>query len=60
MKFIDADEKHAEFDLPFTDDEFEAMEETFGKYCVLINARELELKIRNRCKELGAEYFLSH
>lgn len=56
MKFIDADEKHAEFDFPFTEDEFETMEETFGKYCVLINARELERKIKNLCKDLSAEY----
>ena len=56
MKFIDADESHAEFDFPFSEQEFDEMQETFGKYCVLISARELEAKIEQACNNSGVDY----
>lgn len=56
MKFINADEYHAEFDFPFSEQEFDEMEDTFGPYCVLINARELELRIKKACASSGIDY----
>ena len=56
MRFIDADEKHAEFEFPFSKKEFDEMEETFGKYCVLINARELENRIKQACYNSEVDY----
>ena len=56
MKFINADETHAEFDFPFSEQEFVEMEDTFGPYCVLINARELEMRIKKACANSGIDY----
>lgn len=56
MDFIEADEKHADCVFPFTDDEYERMEEKFGKYCVIIAAREIEQKIEQYCKTNNCDY----
>lgn len=51
-----ADENHAEFMLPFTDEEYNNMSEKFGKYCVIIGAREIEDRIKSYCKNSECEY----
>ena len=56
MKFITADEKHAEFEFPFTEKEFSEMQDSFGPYCVLIGARELETRIEQACSSKGVDY----
>lgn len=56
MKFIMADENHAEFDFPFSEEEYDEMEEKFGAKCVLIGARELEARIQHMCKINEVEY----
>ncbi len=56
MKFIDADESHAEFEFPFSEKEFNEMQTTFGTYCVIISARELEDKIKQACDSAEVEY----
>lgn len=56
MKFVNADETHAEFDFPFSEKEYQEMETTFGPYCVIISARELEDKIHRACDTANVEY----
>lgn len=56
MKFVDADEHHAEFLFPFTDDEYDTMKERFGEYCVIIGARELESKIASYSLNNNCDY----
>lgn len=56
MQIIDADETHADFKFPFTDDEYTAMTERFGKFCVILAAREVETKIATYCNSLGCDY----
>lgn len=56
MQLIEADETHADFALPFTEEEYNTMKERFGNSCVVINARELEQRIESYCNFIGAEY----
>ena len=56
MKLIYADESHADFIFPFTDEEYDSMEKKFGKYCVMLNGKELEQHISNYCGSYGCEY----
>ena len=56
MKLIYADETHADFLFPFSDEEYASMKETFGSYCVMINGRELEAHIKIYCDALGCEF----
>ena len=56
MNLVDADENHAEFRFPFSDEEYALMEEKFGKYCVVIGARELENRIRRYCINENCDY----
>lgn len=55
MEFIDADETHATFKFPFTDDEYQTMTERFGEYCVMLGAREVETRITAFCNHFGCE-----
>ena len=56
MKFVSADDTHAEFDFPFTQEEYDKIESDFGKHCVIIGARELERRIAQTCKNNDVEY----
>mgnify|MGYP004511124391 FL=1 len=56
MLMVDANETHADFLFPFTDEEYSEMSNKFGKYCVIISARELEAKIQNYCNYFGYDY----
>ena len=56
MNLLEYDESHAVFSLPFLQEEYKTMEERFGKYCVLINARELENKIVGFCNKNNCDY----
>lgn len=56
MKLIYADEKHADFVFPFSDEEYASMKEIFGSYCVMINGRELEAHIKRYCDASGCEF----
>lgn len=51
MILVDADENHADFAFPFTDDEYASMEKTFGKFVVLLNSKELEQHV---LRQIGA------
>ena len=56
MIVMDADESRVRFLFPFTEDEYASMEQKFGKYCVIIGARELEEKLRVFHKTHNLEY----
>lgn len=56
MKFICADEKNAVFKFPFSDVEYASMEENFGKYCVIIEGREIERCVRKYADIADCEY----
>jgi len=56
MRLIYADETHADFLFPFTEQEYCSMSKIFGEYCVMINGRELENHIREYCRVNGCEY----
>lgn len=56
MELIDADENHADFKLPFSDEEYEAMSETFGPICVIMDAKELNDRINKYCNENNCDY----
>lgn len=56
MNLLEYDESHAVFSLPFSQEEHQTMEERFGKYCVLIDARELENKIVEFCDKNNCDY----
>lgn len=56
MHFIEADETHADFRFPFTDDEYEIMTKRFGEYCVLLDAREVEERIEAFCNHFKCQY----
>ena len=56
MEIIEADESHADFLFPFTEEEYILMEEKFGKYCVVISAREIENKIQKYCLSQNCDY----
>ena len=56
MNLLEYDKSHAVFSLPFSPEEYQTMEERFGKYCVLINARELEEKIVRYCNNNNCDF----
>lgn len=56
MDLIYADERHADFIFPFTEEEYNSMENKFGKYCVMLNGKELEKHILNYCNSCGCDY----
>lgn len=56
MDLIYADKNHADFIFPFTDEEYNSMESKFGKYCVVLNGKELEQHILNYCNSCGCDY----
>lgn len=56
MHIVDADENHADFLFPFSEEEYALMEEKFGQYCVVISARELENKIQKYCISENCDY----
>lgn len=56
MDIINANETHADFIFPFTDDEYKAMKNQFGEYCVILGARELEMRIAECCNHFGCDY----
>ncbi len=56
MKLQYADDTHANFEFPFTEDEFKNMENKFGRYCVIINAKEIEQHVESYCKSHGCDY----
>lgn len=45
-----------EYKFPFSEEEFEEMENKFGKYCVIIGAHELDERIKETYKNSGIEY----
>ena len=56
MKLKYADENHADFLFPFSDEEYDTMFEKFGKYCVIINGSELESHIIEFSKAVKCDY----
>lgn len=56
MTIIEADENHTTFTLPFSQEEYEQMEQKFGKYCVVIKGAELEDRIKQYCHYYGYDY----
>jgi len=56
MKLVYADEKRADFLFPFTEEEYDSMVEKFGKFCVIVNGRELERHINYYCEENECDY----
>ena len=56
MDLIYADESRADFIFPFTDEEYSSMVNRFGKYCVILNGKELEQHISNYCNSCGCDY----
>ena len=56
MDLFYADKEHAKFLFPFSDEEFDKMASKFGKYCVIIDGRELEEKINKYANENHCEY----
>ena len=59
MILVKADETHAEFSLPFTDDEYNTMVKKFGAYCVILDARELEEHIAHICQNENCDYIFN-
>ena len=51
-----ADDTHADFLLPFTEEEYCSMSETFGEYCVMLNGSELERHINEYCRVNSCDY----
>ena len=56
MKLVYADENHADFVLPFSEEEYVSMKKNFGAYCVIINGREIESHIRKYAYSSNCEY----
>lgn len=56
LQLISASNGRIEFKLPFSEKEFDEMKDTFGNYCVIICAKELENKISERYAGLGVQY----
>ena len=56
MKLVYADENRADFLFPFTEKEYDSMVEKFGKFCVIVNGRELECHINYYCEENECDY----
>lgn len=53
---IESTEEYTDFLLPFSEEEYNSLEEKFGEYCVIIAGNELEKKINNYCSSNGYEY----
>lgn len=51
-----ADETHADFLFPFTEEEYCSMSKIFGEYCVMLNRKELENHIQEYCRNNRCEY----
>lgn len=58
MKLHCADENHADFLLPFSDDEYASMTETFGAHCAVVDARELERAVSAYSKATNCGFLL--
>ena len=56
MVLREADEHHAVFQFPFSEEEYNNMTQLFGKYCVVVSARELEHRIDAICGKYGFDY----
>lgn len=56
LKPISITDNFVNFGFPFSEEEYLEMEKKFGKYCVLIGARELEEKIRRACARANIDY----
>lgn len=56
MKLVYADEKRADFLFPFTEEEYDSIVEKFGKFCVIVNGKELERHINCYCEENECDY----
>ena len=56
MKLVYADEKRADFLFPFTDEEYDSLAEKFGKFCVIVNGKELERYINCYCEKNECDY----
>lgn len=56
LQLISASNGRIEFKLPFSGKEYDEMKDTFGNYCVIIGAKELENKISERYAGLGVQY----
>jgi len=56
MDLIEADETHAVFQFPFSDEEYSKMKERFGAYCVVLSAKELEQRIDTICRNSECDY----
>lgn len=56
MQLVYVDERHADFLFPFTDEEYANMVRKFGRFCVIINGKELEQHINCYCEENGCDY----
>lgn len=56
MELIEADESHAVFQLPFSEEEYRNMEKQFGSYCVIVGASELEQHINSFCSDNKYDY----
>lgn len=58
MVLVYADEDHADFAFPFTDEEYATMEKKFGQYVVILNSKELEQHVISYCNTVGCDYIL--
>lgn len=56
MKLVEYDNNHATFIFPFSPDEYKEMENQFGKYCVIMDGKELEKKVKSYSKSVGCDY----
>lgn len=56
MKLVYADEKHADFLFPFTEEENNNLVERFGKFCVIVDGKELERHINCYCQAKECDY----
>ena len=57
MNLINEDNEKLVFGLPFTCDQISRMKERFGEWCVIVEAVELEEKIKEYCQQNEHEYF---
>lgn len=53
MNLLKTDGDCAIFTLPFSAKEYKTMGETFGEYCVILDAQELEDKVKCYCADIG-------
>lgn len=56
MNLINEDNEKLVFGLPFTCDQLSSMKEQFGEWCVIVEAAELEEKIKEYCQQKDHEY----